>query len=67
MKGKKTIVTIIVIIIFIIIFLGNIVKLAINIQWFNEVGYLSVYFTKITSILKLMIPVFIVRDRKSVV
>ncbi|MBW9173698.1 UPF0182 family protein [Clostridium estertheticum] len=60
MKGKKTIVTIIVIIVFIIIFLGNIVKLAINIQWFKEVGYLSVYFTKITSILKLMIPVFIV-------
>ncbi|NNU78547.1 UPF0182 family protein [Clostridium estertheticum] len=60
MKGKKTIVTIIVIIVFIIIFLGNIVKLAINIQWFKDVGYLSVYFTKITSILKLMIPVFIV-------
>jgi len=59
-KGKKTIATIIVIIVFIIIFLGNIVNLAINIQWFKEVGYLSVYFTKITSILKLMVPVFIV-------
>ncbi|WP_443662529.1 UPF0182 family protein [Clostridium sp.] len=60
MKGKKTIATIIVIILFIIIFLGNIVNLAINIEWFKEVGYLSVYFTKITSILKLMVPVFIV-------
>ncbi|MBU3161731.1 UPF0182 family protein [Clostridium frigoris] len=60
MKGKKTIVTIMVIIVFIIIFLGNIVNLAINIQWFKEVGYLSVYFTKIASILKLMVPVFVV-------
>ncbi|MBX4262748.1 UPF0182 family protein [Clostridium estertheticum] len=60
MKWKKTIATISAIIVFIIIFLGNIVSLAVNIQWFKDVGYLSVYFTKITSILKLMIPVFIV-------
>lgn len=57
---KKAIAIIIVLIVLIMLFLGNIVNLAINIQWFKEVGYLSVYFTKITAILKLMIPVFIV-------
>jgi uncharacterized membrane protein (UPF0182 family) len=47
-------------IVIIIVFLGNIVNLAVNIQWFNEVGYLSIYFTKLTAILKLMLLVFIV-------
>ncbi|MBZ9609789.1 UPF0182 family protein [Clostridium estertheticum] len=51
---------IIAIIVIILAFLGNIINFAINIQWFKEVGYLSVYFTKLTSILKLMIPVFMV-------
>ena len=60
MKRKKTIAIIIGIIVILIAFLGNIINLAINIQWFKEVGYLSVYFTKLTSILKLMVPVFIV-------
>ncbi|MBK5242939.1 UPF0182 family protein [Clostridium sp.] len=59
MKKSKIIAIIIVIIIIVVAFLGSIVNLAINIQWFNEVGYLSVYFTKLTSILKLMLPVFI--------
>ena len=59
-KKNKTIAIIIGVIVIIIAFLGNIVNLAINIQWFKEVGYLSVYFTKLTSILKLMVPVFIV-------
>ncbi|MBU3182208.1 UPF0182 family protein [Clostridium psychrophilum] len=61
MRRKKIIAFIILSIILIIIFfLGNIVNLAVNIQWFNEVGYLSIYFTKLTSILKLMSLVFIV-------
>ena len=61
MRRKKTIAFIILsIILIIIVFLGNIVNLAVNIQWFNEVGYLSIYFTKLTSILKLMSLVFIV-------
>ena len=60
MKRKKTIAIIIGIIVILIAFLGNIINLAINIQWFKEVGYLSVYFTKLISILKLMVPVFIV-------
>ncbi|MBW9158636.1 UPF0182 family protein [Clostridium tagluense] len=60
MKKNTTIAIIIGIILIIIAFLGNIVNLAINIQWFREVGYLSVYFTKLTWILKIMVPVFIV-------
>ncbi len=60
MKKNKTIVFIIGLIVILIAFLGNIVNLAINIQWFKEVGYLSVYFTRLTATLKLMVPVFIV-------
>jgi len=59
-KSKKTIVVFLGLIVILIFFLSNIVNLAINIQWFNEVGYLSVYFTKLTTILKLMLPMFIV-------
>lgn len=29
-------------------------------EWYSEVGYLSVYFTKMLAVLKLMVPVFIV-------
>ncbi|MFT5874406.1 MAG: uncharacterized membrane protein (UPF0182 family) [Clostridium sp.] len=60
MKISKAKVIILGIIIILIVFLGKIVNLAINIQWFDEVGYLSVYFTKLITILKLMVPVFIV-------
>jgi len=60
MKKYKTLAIIIGIIVVILAFLDNIVNLAINIQWYKEVGYLSVYFTKLTWILKLMVPVFIV-------
>lgn len=60
MKINKTITFILVLIVILIAFLGNIVNLAISIQWFKEVGYLSVYFTRLTATLKLMVPVFIV-------
>jgi uncharacterized membrane protein (UPF0182 family) len=59
-KKNKTIAIIIGVIVIIIAFLGNIVNLAINIQWFKEVGYLSVYFTRLIATLKLMVPVFAV-------
>jgi len=58
-KRKKIIAFIILLLVIFLTFLGNIVNAAIDIQWFNEVGYLSVYFTKLTAILKLMVPVFI--------
>ncbi|KOA19532.1 hypothetical protein CLHOM_21470 [Clostridium homopropionicum DSM 5847] len=41
-------------------FFNQIVSIIINIKWFNEVGYLSVYLTKITATLKLMVPIFLI-------
>lgn len=35
-------------------------NLIVNIQWFSEAGYLSVYFTRILAILKFMIPIFMI-------
>ncbi|WP_123052583.1 UPF0182 family protein [Clostridium sp. JN-1] len=43
-----------------LIFLNKISNFIVNIEWFKEVGYLSVYFTKIIAVVKLMIPIFIV-------
>ncbi len=60
MKKSKTIAFTVLLIVILIAFFNNIVNLSINLQWFKEVGYLSVYFTKLTSILKVMVPVFIV-------
>lgn len=59
MKKKVVIYSIITILILSLLFLGGAVEFIINIQWFKEVGYLSVYLTKIFTVLKLMIPVFI--------
>jgi uncharacterized membrane protein (UPF0182 family) len=59
MKKKFVIYSVITIIILCLVFLGSIAQFVINVQWFKEVGYLSVYFTKIVTVLKLMIPVFI--------
>lgn len=36
------------------------INFLVDIQWFKEVNYLSVYFTKLVSVLKLLVPVFIV-------
>ena len=61
MKKKKEVVifSVITILIVCLFSLGSIVQFVINIEWFKEVGYLSVYFTKILTVIKLMIPVFI--------
>jgi len=50
----------IILVFFCILFFDRIIAFVINIEWFKEVGYLSVYFTKIAAILKLMVPIFIV-------
>lgn len=60
MKKKSSFFTLFVIIIFLLIFLDRIVNFAINIQWFNEVGYLDVYFKKIVATCTLMVPIFII-------
>ncbi|HEY8890684.1 MAG TPA: UPF0182 family protein [Clostridium sp.] len=61
MKKKKEviIVSIFTVLIVCLFSLGSIVQFIINIEWFNEMGYLSVYFTKILTVSKLMIPIFI--------
>ncbi|MGH4124704.1 MAG: UPF0182 family protein [Clostridium sp.] len=61
MKIKKKVVkySVIIILILCLFSLGSIVQFVINIKWFKEVGYLSVYFTKILTMSKLIIPIFI--------
>lgn len=41
-------------------FLDTIVNFIVNVEWYKEVGYLSIYFTKLIAILKLMIPIFLI-------
>jgi uncharacterized protein len=60
LKKKTTISIIIGIIILSLIFISSIVNFVINVKWYNEVGYLSVYFTKLLAILKLMVPLFLI-------
>lgn len=43
-----------------IIFLDVILNFIVNVQWFREVNYLSVYFTKLIAVIKLMLPIFII-------
>ena len=62
MKKKVIISSVFIILIVCLLFMGNIVQFVINIEWFNQVGYLSVYFTKILTVFKLMIPVFIISN-----
>lgn len=59
MKKKAAITTTIITLLFIIIFFDKIINFVINVQWFKEVGYVSVYFTKLIAILKLMGPMFL--------
>ncbi|KYH33951.1 hypothetical protein CLTEP_21300 [Clostridium tepidiprofundi DSM 19306] len=59
MKKRITITAVITTIIIISIFFQSIINFIVNIKWFSEVGYLSVYFTKVTSMIKLVIPLFV--------
>ncbi|MDV3429285.1 MAG: UPF0182 family protein [Bacillota bacterium] len=60
MKKKTTISVIVGIIIFALFFISSIVNFIINVKWYSEVGYLSVYFTKLMAILKLSVPLFLI-------
>ncbi|WP_041710670.1 UPF0182 family protein [Clostridium pasteurianum] len=60
MKKQIILVTTIFFIIVALIFSDRIVNFIINVQWYREVGYLSIYFTKLLAVLKLMIPTFVV-------
>lgn len=60
MKKKFFGITTLFIIILAVLFFDRIVNFIVNIKWYKEVGYLSVYFTKILAIVKLMVPIFII-------
>ncbi|MBU3191140.1 UPF0182 family protein [Clostridium bowmanii] len=60
MKKKLVISTVFIILIVCLLFTGNIVQFIINIEWFDQVGYLSIYLTKIITVSKFMIPLFII-------
>jgi uncharacterized membrane protein (UPF0182 family) len=59
---KKRALTVLAVILFMFFFLffNRIINFVINIEWFKEVGYLTVYFTKLIAIAKLMVPILIV-------
>lgn len=57
---KKALGSIVTILILLLIVCFSSINIIIDYQWFSELGYLSVYFTKIVAILKLMVPTFIV-------
>ncbi|MBV4417153.1 MAG: UPF0182 family protein [Clostridium tyrobutyricum] len=59
-KGVLGLGVIIMILAIIFLFLNRIVNFAVNVEWFKEIGYSSVYFTKIIAVLKLMVPTFII-------
>ncbi|WP_039653990.1 UPF0182 family protein [Clostridium tyrobutyricum] len=59
-KGVLGLGIIIMILAIIFLFLNRIVNFAVNVEWFKEIGYSSVYFTKIIAVLKLMVPTFII-------
>lgn len=60
MKKKLFLSTAIFIILICISFFARIIDLIVNIEWYKEVGYISVYFTKLVAIIKLMIPIFLI-------
>ncbi|MCD3283535.1 COG1615 family transporter, partial [Clostridium botulinum C/D] len=60
MKKNKTAIIGIICLGLIVVFLRKIVNVIINIKWFKEIGYLSVYFTRIITIVALMLLVFVI-------
>lgn len=60
MRKKLFLTTAIFIILICISFFTRIINLIVNIEWYKEVGYISVYFTKLVAITKLMIPIFMI-------
>lgn len=60
MKKTYGIFFLIIVLLGLFMFLDKIVEFWINIKWFDEVGYLSTYFTQIIATLKFMLPIFII-------
>lgn len=60
MKRKLIFITTIFMVLLGIFFAGKIINFVVNVEWFKEVGYLSIYFTKIVAVFKLMLPMFLI-------
>lgn len=60
MKKKRLLTSLILGLLVIIALLSSSINIIVDCQWFKELGYLSVYFTKILAVLKLTVPVFLV-------
>jgi uncharacterized protein len=60
LKKKVALVTIVFGLLTIIIFFDKLAAVLINIQWYREVGYLQVYFTRLSATIKLMVPIFFI-------
>lgn len=59
MKKKYTLVAAVLLLMILLLSLDGILNFVVDYQWFNSLGYLSVYFTKMLAIIKFMIPMFI--------
>lgn len=57
---KKAFGSLVTVLILLLLVCFSSINVIIDYQWFKELGYISVYFTKIVAILKLMIPTFII-------
>lgn len=57
---KKAFGSIVTVLILLLLVCFSSINIIIDYQWFKELGYLSIYFTKIVAILKLMVPAFII-------
>lgn len=60
MKKKALTALAVVIFLLFILFFNRIVSFVIDIEWFKELGYLAVYFTKLKAIAILMVPTLII-------
>lgn len=60
MKKKNYFIYIALILIVVVSLLASLTGFLINLQWFKEVGYLQMYFIKISAVLKFMLPIFLV-------
>ena len=58
MKNKILNTVLISILLLVVVFFVS-TNFIINVQWFKEVGYLNVFFTKLIAICKLFVPIFI--------
>lgn len=57
---KKAFGSVVTVLILLLLVCFSSINVIIDYQWFKELGYISVYFTKIVAILKLMVPTFII-------